>query len=137
MNTDDRLKLHELVGRAACALDEGDLATLRDCFARDAVMRVQIPDAEPLGPFEGREAIMALMEATVHQQTAQRRHLVSNLFIDDDAERPRLTSYLALFETGDGGSRLLGTGIYRDEVCLEGGRWVLARRDLTLEAPLT
>jgi len=137
MNTDDRVELHELIGRAACALDQGDLATLEASFATDAVMSVQIGDAEPLGPFEGREAIMALMRDTIVQQTAQRRHVVTNVFIDDaDAGHARLTSYLALFATSDGASRLLWTGIYRDEVRLTAGRWVLARRHLTLDAPL-
>lgn len=137
MNTDDRLLLHELIGRAGCALDQGDLERLAACFASDAVMSVQIADTDPLGPITGREAIMDLMRATIHQQTGQRRHVVANLFIDDDeAARPRLTSYLALFVTENGESRLLCTGTYRDEACQEDGRWVLARRQLRLDAPL-
>jgi len=136
MSSDDRLTIHELMGRAAFALDERDLATLEASFASDAVMSVRIAGGDPLGPFDGREAIMGLMTDSMAQQTDQRRHVVSNLFIDDaDPERPQVTSYLTLFGTENGEVQLICTGIYRDEVRRENGRWVLARRHLDLDRP--
>lgn len=136
MNYGDRLAIHELMGRAAFALDERDLETLQASFATDAVMSVQIAGGDPLGPFDGREAIMGLMKDSMAQQTDQRRHVVSNLFIDDsDAHQPRVTSYLTLFATENSAVRLICTGVYRDEVRRENGSWVLARRHLDLEAP--
>lgn len=136
MSIDDRLGIHELMGRAAFALDERDLDVLEASFAGDAVMSVKIAGSDPLGPFDGREAIMGLMKDSMAQQTDQRRHVVSNLFIDDaDPERPSVTSYLTLFGTENGEVQLICTGIYRDEVRRENGRWVLARRHLDLDRP--
>lgn len=136
MSSDDRLAIHELMGRAAYALDERDLEMLAASFAGDAVMSVRIAGGEPLGPFDGREAIMDLMKDSMGQQTDQRRHVMSNLFIDDDdPERPRVTSYLTLFGTENGEVRLICTGIYHDEVRRENGRWVLAKRHLDLDRP--
>lgn len=136
MNAEDRLAIQELMARVAFALDERDLAMLEACFAEDAVMSLRIAGGDLVGPFEGREAIMGLMKGSMEQQTDQRRHLVSNLFIDNaDGEQPRVTSNLSLAATEKGVIQLISAGIYRDEVRRQGDRWILVRRHIDLDLP--
>ncbi len=136
MNTEDRLAIRELMARAAYALDERDLAMLEASFAEDAVMSLRIAGGDLVGPFEGREAIMGLMKGSMEEQSDQRRHLVSNLFIDDfDSAQPGVTSNLTLVATENGVIQLISAGIYRDRVRRDGNRWVLVRRHIDLDLP--
>jgi ketosteroid isomerase-like protein len=135
MDTADRIAIGELMSRSAYALDERDLARLEACFAEDAVMSLRIAGGDLVGPFEGREAIMGLMKGSMDEQTDQRRHVISNLFVDPDGDGARVTSNLTLLATEDDAIRLLSAGIYHDEVRRVGDRWVLSRRHIDLDLP--
>ena len=135
----DKLAIHELMGRAAYGYDERDLDVLTACFAKRAIMSMRIAGGDLIGPFEGRDAILGLMTSSMEEQTDVRRHVVSNLFFpEEDAEEegdePLVISNLTLFGTENGVTRLISAGIYRDRVALVDGRWQIVHRHLDLDA---
>lgn len=134
MNASDKLDIHELLSRAAWAFDEHDLAMLEGCFAEDAQMLVNIADGQVFGPFDGREAIMGLLSATLEAQTDTRRHIISNFVFEAEEDgEATVISQIVLASTENGEIRLITSGIYRDVVRNTGGSWQIADRHLHLE----
>ena len=134
MDALQKFEIHELLNRAAYSFDEHDIEMLEDCFAEDATMLVNIADGQVFGPFEGREAIMALFKGTLDAQTDTRRHIISNfVFESTDVEAATVISQIVLVSAEHGEIKLITSGIYRDVVRLIEGRWVIADRLLNLE----
>jgi len=134
MQAAQKFEIHELLSRAAYAFDERDLETLAACFAEDARMLVNIADGRTFGPFEGREAIMGLMKTTLDAQTDTRRHIISNFIFEQEGDtEATVISQIVLASTEHGEIRLVTSGIYRDVVRMESGRWQIADRLLKLE----
>jgi len=120
LSVEQKLDIHELLGRAAYAYDERDMAALQNCFSATAVMSMRIAGGDLIGPFEGRDAIMGLMSNSMAQQSDVRRHVVSNL---------------TLVATENGTAALLAAGIYRDALVEEDGTWRIASRHVELDSP--
>jgi 3-phenylpropionate/cinnamic acid dioxygenase small subunit len=134
LSLEQRLAIHELLGKAAYAYDQRDLDLLESCFDIDAVMSMRIAGGDLIGPFEGRDAIMQLMKNSMAEQTDVRRHVVSNIFFESTGEQPVVISNLTLLSTQGGVASLLATGIYRDTVVEEAGSWRLRSRHLDLDS---
>lgn len=146
LSAEDRLAIFELLSRVAYAYDQRDLPGLAECFTTDAQFSLHIAGAEPMAPFEGREAIMTLYRDAMAAQTDVRRHVISNpFFIETGIEtgikagaesgaEPTVVSNLTLLATEDGHSRLLCTGVYRDTLRRVDSRWRLHRRHLDLDS---
>ncbi|MDP4917745.1 MAG: nuclear transport factor 2 family protein [Haliea sp.] len=134
---EDKLAIHELLSRAAYALDERDLEMLAASFAHDATFSMRIAGGDLVGPFESREGIMDLMTGAMAQQTDKRRHVVSNIFFPNESERDDesipVISNLTLFATEEGVISLLTAGVYHDRVVQRDGRWELLARHLELD----
>ena len=136
MDTTLKLEIHELLSRAAYALDEHALEMLGDCFAPEAEFHLQIAGAPPIPPFVGHTAIMGLFSGAMAAQTDKRRHVVSNIFFDEAGDTAcRVFSNLTLFGTENGVIRLICAGLYRDRFVRRGGRWYITERRLELDAP--
>ena len=134
MDALQKFEIHELLSRAAYSFDEHDYEMLETCFAEDATMLVNIADGQVFGPFEGRDAIMALMKATLESQTDTRRHIISNfVFENTDLEDATVITQIVLASTENGEIKLVTSGIYRDEVRLIDGHWQIVDRLLNLE----
>jgi len=137
LKVEDKLAIHELLSRAAYALDERDLEMLAASFAGNATFSMRIAGGDLVGPFESREGIMDLMTGAMAQQTDKRRHVVSNIFFPDEAERDDeglpVISNLTLFATEEGVISLLTAGVYHDRVVERHGRWELLARHLELD----
>ena len=133
----DKLAIHELLSRAAYALDERNLEMLAASFAPDARFSMRIAGGDLVGPFESREGIMELMTGAMAQQTDKRRHVVSNIFFPDEAHEAdkgfAVISNLTLFATEDGVISLLSAGVYHDRVVRCDGQWELLERHLELD----
>lgn len=130
----ERLAIHEFLARAAYAYDVRDLDLLESGFAPDATLSMRIAGGDLIGPFEGREAIMGLMKGSMEEQTDVRKHVISNVFIDDDGSEVIATSFLTLIATENGATRLLSAAIYRDTLVKnESGGWQLSRRHIELD----
>lgn len=136
MEASDKLKIQELLSRAAYYFDERRLRELGACFASDARMLVHIAGSGDVGPFQGREAIMKLMSDTLASQTDVRRHVISNFFFEAEAEeRATVISSLVVSSVEDGKVQVIISGIYRDEVVRRDGEWRIADRHLDLDVP--
>jgi hypothetical protein len=135
MNAEDKLAVHELLNRAAYHFDERELGPLEQCFAPDANMLVNIADgSQTFGPFEGRDAIMGLLKGALDAQTDVRRHIISNVFFEEEGDdRATVVSQIVLAATENGAIRLITSGIYRDVVTKIDGSWQIVDRLLDLE----
>lgn len=134
MDATQKLKIHELLGRAAYAFDERDMERLQQCFAPEATMLVKIADGQTFGPFDGREAIMGLMTATLDSQTDMRRHTISNFIFEEEGDgRARVLSTMVVTSAENGQIRLVTSGVYDDVVTCTDDGWQIADRKLKLE----
>jgi 3-phenylpropionate/cinnamic acid dioxygenase small subunit len=136
LSADDKLAILDLLSRSAYAYDERKLDMLDACFTRDAAFGIRIAGVEePIGPFEGIEAIMGLYRGSLEAQTDVRRHVVSNAFFESEGDEPVVVSNLTLFATEHGEAKLLCTGVYRDQLKRDATGWCIHRRHLDLDSP--
>lgn len=135
LTLEQKLSIHELLGRAALAYDERDLPALESGLARSASLSMRIAGGDLIGPFDGREAIMKLYTDSMAEQTDVRRHVVSNIFFDESGEHPVAISNLTLVATENGEIQLLTAGIYRDTLIQEDGNWCILKRHIELDKP--
>jgi len=121
----DRLEIDDLFVRYVCALDEGDVDTVVDCFAEDGSLESPVA-----GTHKGHAAIRAFAERFARYRTggAQLRHVVSNLRIDVAGDRAHARCYLVVFLTRNGESRVIPPGQYDCDLVREQGAWRFAHR---------
>jgi 3-phenylpropionate/cinnamic acid dioxygenase small subunit len=136
MDTTDKLEIQELLARSAYALDERKLEVLEDTFSESAALVIDITGVDGEVSFEGREAIMGLMQNSMQEQSDQRRHLVTNVFFEAAAgDRATAVSNITITSVEHGAIRLVTSGLYRDELVRENGRWRIAARRIELDMP--
>ena len=136
MTPQEKLEIHELLSRAAYALDERKVDMLAASFAAQARFSMRIGGGDLVGPFEGREGIMKLMTDSMAEQTDKRRHVVSNIFFDgEEGGNPVVYSNLTLMATEHGEIALLSAGVYRDVITRDSGDWEILDRYLELDKP--
>ena len=134
ISIEDRLAIHELLGRAALGYDEREVEMLAACFAQNAEISMRIAGGDLVGPFVGRDDIMGLMTGSMETQTDVRRHVISNIvFTSSNADTIEVVSNLTLLATENGSIDLLSAGIYRDKVTLSDGDWQISHRHLDLD----
>jgi len=133
-SAEDRFAIAELLNRMAYYYDEDQLDDLAACYASDAIMSMQIAGGDMVGPFEGRDNIMELYRGAKSTQTDVRRHDITNIMFDASGDTLAVTSYLTLFATEHGETKLLTTGVYRDQVAQVAGDWKISRRHIDLDS---
>lgn len=133
-SVEDRFAISELLNRMGYYYDEDQLDALAACFSSEAAMSMQIAGGDLVGPFEGRDNVMALYHNAKSTQTDVRRHDITNIFFDEEGDALKVTSYLTLFATEHGETKLLATGVYRDEVAQREGEWKITRRHIDLDS---
>jgi hypothetical protein len=120
----DYAQIAQVLYRYCAAHDSRDTEMLRSCFAADV---------ELLG-VQGRDAVVERYATGYKQLTKQRRHILTNVFIVEDGETEVLTqSYITLYLIEDGDLELHLTGVYRDRVVLEDGKWLIRSREATMD----
>lgn len=137
MNVEDKIAIQELMSRAAYGLDMADLDMLASCFAEDAVLTMRIGDGDLAGTFENREGIMKLMTDSIDSQTDdQRRHIISNLFFEQEGDEQAIAiSNLTLITIDKGEIQVITTAVYRDAVVKVDSGWQLQNRHIDLDLP--
>jgi 3-phenylpropionate/cinnamic acid dioxygenase small subunit len=134
MQIDDKLAIHELLARSAYALDQRQVEMLEDTFSAAATLTIDIAGTDGEAVFEGRDAIMGLMRESMETQTDQRRHVVTNVFFEQQTDdRATVISNLTITSVEHGTIRLVTSGLYRDAVIREEGRWRIAGRRIELD----
>jgi uncharacterized protein (TIGR02246 family) len=123
-SVEDRAAIHDLFTRYCCALDDGEIETVVDCFTEDAVLRSPVID------IQGRDEIRAFAGRFAAQRAAgtQFRHMVTNIAVEIDGIRARATAYLLVLISQDGGHRTLPPGRYECELVKQSGQWRFSRR---------
>lgn len=132
-----RETFENILGKASWGYDEADPDLIASCFTEDARMALQIGrDGALVGPFEGRAAIRALHADSMAAQTDQRRHNLSNTWVEkESADAATVYSNLTLLSIEDGAIAVLSSGWYRDQFVRQGDAWFIADRYLYLDLP--
>jgi ketosteroid isomerase-like protein len=124
----DRVLIMDRIHRYAWGYDERDLDGLGECFTEDATWEGWVMGTGHVGPFTGRDAIRRFMADFWPQQQDQRRHIFTNVLIDDyTGTTATAHAYLLLMSSQDAATTPVTVGPYRlDLVKDDDGVWRLA-----------
>ena len=127
---EDRAAIGDLFARYMWALDGGDVEGLVTCFTEDGALQ-----SPAVGEYRGHAAIRAFATrfAEYRRRGAQLRHVISNLLIETEGDRGRAQCYLAVFETRDGRSWLLGPGRYDCRLRRDAKGWRFENRLVVMD----
>jgi ketosteroid isomerase-like protein len=132
----DRVMIAERVHRYGWGYDERDRGLLADCFTADGVWEGSVMGAEQVGPFEGRDAVVAFLTEFWTVQTDQRRHIFTNVVVDDlTGDAAVAHAYLLLTASSDATMTPVTNGPYRLIMRKEQGIWRIARLVAGFDAP--
>jgi hypothetical protein len=82
----NRVLISERMNRYGWAFDERQEEALKACFAENATWQANIMGSNIIGPFTGREEIVSFMKEFWPVQTDQRRHIITNLLVEDQTD---------------------------------------------------
>lgn len=132
----DRVMIAERVHRYGWGYDERNREQLADCFTADGVWEGCITGTDKIGPFEGREAVVAFLTDFWTVQTDQRRHIFTNVIVDGlSADRAVAHAYLLLTASTDGTMTPVTNGPYRLVMHKDHGVWRIAHLIAGFDAP--
>ncbi|MGH3732025.1 MAG: nuclear transport factor 2 family protein [Acidimicrobiales bacterium] len=132
----DREEIRECIYRYGWGFDERDVERLRDCFTSDAVWIGNIMGIDTVGPYAGRDEIMAFLSDFWTVQTDQRRHFFTNIIFDDvAATRASAQAYFLLTAASSATMTPMTTGPYRFEMMKHDGAWRIQRLLAGFDAP--
>ena len=133
----DRLLVAERIARYGWSYDERDRDALAECFAPDGVWEGLLMGRDPVGPVEGREAIADFLAGFWQGQSDQRRHIFTNVVVEELAPaNAGAHAYLFLTAASGGAMTPVTTGPYRFELVRESdGVWRIARLVAGFDAP--
>jgi hypothetical protein len=132
----DRVMIAERIHRYGWGYDERDDSLLADCFTADCVWEGSIMGGDAVGPFEGRDAVIAFLAEFWTTQHDQRRHMFTNVVVDDLGGSSAVAhAYLLLTASSGGTMTPITTGPYRLTMRKEDGVWRIARLTAGFDAP--
>lgn len=133
----DRLLIAERIYRYGWSYDERDREGLADCFVQDGVWEGLIMGRDKVGPFQGREEILEWLTGFWLQQTDQRRHIFTNVVIDElGPAEATAHAYLMLTASSDATMSPVTVGPYRLSLVKDtDGVWRLSRLVGGYDAP--
>jgi ketosteroid isomerase-like protein len=108
----DRDAVEQLFSKYAWAMDAGELDKLNEVFAEDASFTVKIA-GDVVVSLEGRTAVVDFISTTTKEQTDQRRHNLSNLYLEGD---DRASANLTLLVVDGGALETKTCGVYRTQL---------------------
>ena len=131
----DRTRISELLSRYYWAYDQGDLEQVADCLHDAVVLSGTFPGGGTIGPFEGKAAVLEYLGKGVANRTDVRRHLVSNVLLEEDAQaNATVISYVTSLVVRDGTPVFVSAGWCRDRVLFDSSKWRFAERRMTFDA---
>lgn len=122
-----RQLITERIARYCWCYDERRADLLGDCFTRDATWEGTVLGEIPIGPFTGREKIMAWLSEFWPHQKDQRRHMILNTIVQEQsADTASTLSYLLLMASTGEVMSMESMGFYRVNYRVEDGHWRIA-----------
>ena len=127
----------ERIARYGWGYDERDAALLSDCFTADGVWEGSIMGGDAVGPFTGRDTVVAFLAEFWAIQTDQRRHVFTNVVVESiTADTAMAHAYLILTASADATMAVVTNGPYRFELSRESdGVWRMAKLSAGFDAP--
>jgi hypothetical protein len=123
----DRLLILDVVNRYGWSYDERDLGSLERTFTADAVFDGSVAGSFPVGPYEGRDAIIEWLKGHMESQHDQRRHgTINPTFVSQTDSTATVNAYLILTSVADGQARLVTTGFYIFDLKKTDGAWAIS-----------
>ena len=120
----DRVAIADLFTRYCCALYNGEVETVVDCFTADAALK------SPMVDLKGHAAIrdFAGRFAAERASGVQFRHMVTNIAAIINGGRATATAYLLVLISQNGAHRTLPPGRYQCDLVKQDGAWRFIRR---------
>lgn len=110
----DRVLIADRIYRYGFAFDERRLDQLVAGFTEDALWEGSIMGTDQVGPFHGRQEINDFMAEFFPVQVDQRRHVFTNVIIDElEGDSANAYAYLVLWSSQDGVTKAVTCGPYR------------------------
>lgn len=132
----DRVMIAERIARYGWGYDERNRELLADCFTVDGVWEGSLMGDEQVGPFEGRDVIVAFLTDFWNVQTDQRRHIFTNVVVQElSATTAVAHAYLLLTATSEAAMAPVTNGPYRLVMRKDAGVWRIARLVAGFDAP--
>jgi ketosteroid isomerase-like protein len=123
LTTDDHVAIQQLYARYNHLIDSGKAGNWAATFTPDGVFN------SGQGEFKGTDALAQFASGFAGQFKGKARHWTNNLVVDEAPGGASGTCYLALYRLGgEGGPKILVTGIYRDELVKGAGGWRFTKR---------
>ena len=132
----DRQAIHDLFMDYAWAMDARDFDLLADVFHEDASFTIDIAGADSVGPFEPGSGVVEFIRSTTQQQTDQRRHVITNIRVEEETgSDATVTATLTLNVVDEGQLEVQSIGVYRAECVDVWDRWKFRGFNLALDLP--
>jgi ketosteroid isomerase-like protein len=132
----DRALIAERIYRYGWGYDERDRAYLADCFTDDAVWEGNVMGHQPVGPIKGREAVVDWLGEFWGQQQDQRRHIFTNVIVDELTPSSAVAhAYLLLTASAGATMTPVTAGPYRLVMRREADSWRIERLVAGFDAP--
>jgi hypothetical protein len=123
----DRLLVLDVINSYAWSYDERDLASLERAFTVDAVWDGSVAGSAQVGPYQGRDEIVAWLTGHMNSQVDQRRHVIANpTFVSQTDTTAVVNTYLVLTSVSGGKARLVTSGFYKFELQKVAGAWAIS-----------
>ncbi|QUJ75256.1 nuclear transport factor 2 family protein [Sulfitobacter albidus] len=122
---EDDLAVRQVIARANQALDTGDYELYASFYTEDAVF------TSGFGSTEGREAIIAAMEAS-RPFITNKRHVSGNYVVNGEGDTAVVSTYLIVFER-ETDLTYVGSALNVDTLVRTDAGWKIQRHESTLD----
>lgn len=110
----DRILIMDRVFRYGWSFDERNIEGLGECFTEHGIWEGWVMGTAQVGPFNGRAAIQAFMAEFWPNQRDQRRHIFSNVIVDNyTGSTAQAHAYLLLMSSMERATSPVTVGPYR------------------------
>lgn len=131
----DRSAIENTLASWAWGYDNREPERMQRCFTPDSDLVMDIGGSETMGPYIGRSEVMKHFTDHHAIQTDQRRHLTTNILIEDETDDSAFViSYLTLIVTDENGTRLQAAGVYKDNFVRTDAGWQIHHRRIELDS---
>ena len=131
----DRSAIENTLASWAWGYDNREPERMLRCFTPDSDLVMDIGGSETMGPYIGRAEVMQHFTDHHAIQTDQRRHLTTNILIEDETDDSAFViSYLTLIVTDENGTRLQAAGVYKDNFVRTAVGWQIRHRRIELDS---